>query len=826
MPETAGPRKAPKAPKQTRQGKSWEKKCKGCLNLKFIQDRHGETKTFSGPFGPTNRVLSLKDIVKSMSAGCQICFAILKAIDALIMPYINGPPESPAELFPSSPKAHKFHFLAYLPGKWPRLSYISLLERKGLPVQVHVNIGMLLFGIADDKFGIGKAICRDGFAAAAGATDLQFVFELFSDQLAPAPFHGIAPARRVPARLSSARRRRLVKEWIDGCVKNHPHCCEPLRGQEDDDKTQPWRPKRLLDLGDSPMTSIRLVDGAGTSGPYATVSHAFNPRGSSDLVLDVCNLLELLGERIRWRDLPPVFQDAVVIASEQNIRYLWIHALCVIQESPQDLNWHTEQAHRIYGHSYLNIALERSTHLHETCLGTRWLNRGKGAEVQDVEIPVFKDAKPYKFYARPAVHHRESHRIFHYEPSYFPYHRPRNQKDIPDCPLLDSTDFLQEQIIAPRTLHIDTTELAWECRVETGCECCPSTTDIDAESFLVIPSLKLALASKFSDPDYFTPSQLWDNIRNSYIQKTVQRTGRAEEDRLSPLVGLGSCVASRFNMRFAAGLLFNNSDDLASQLLWYLGAAITTGLDDNGHDDNGRGRKRVSCRKHVPSWSWASIATEHSYSVGSPETMFDGYARGCFARDSDFQPHSIDFQPHSIDNTKPPGIAPKQPGEPCLHAHSWQLPVSGRLITGKIATRRHSKLYPSTGIYQFIAANAESFPPPLPPPPSQEPPSGGRKAPTDLPPPSPPFTAGYVMLDCDDFDAERRASAAAGSAGFTWAYFLLLGRVARSVVDVGLALRRAGDGKTGEFERIGVFWLAAGPRGLFGEAQVQDVVLV
>ncbi|KAH8913043.1 HET-domain-containing protein [Coniochaeta sp. PMI_546] len=830
MPETAGPRKAAK---QTPQ----EKKCHSCRSLKFPRDAYGNTETLSGPDGVTNRVPSLRDIVKSMSRGCQICFAILKAIDTLVMLHIDGLPEPPAGRFPSPTpsKASKFPFLVYLPGPWHRLSYVSIRERKDLPVQVHVNINMLLFGIDEDKFGFGKAICRDGVASANGAaTDLQFNFELFSDHLAPAPFHGILPARRVPARLSSTRRRRLVKDWIDECVKNHPHCCKPLLGQEDDDQIKQWRPRRLLDLGDNPRSSIRLIDAAGTSGSYATVSHVWKPRGSSDLVLDRDTLAKLIGEKIRWRDLPPVFQDAVVIASEQNIRYLWIHALCVVQDDVRDINLHIEQAHRIFGHSYLNIALERSTHLHETCLGTRWLHRDKGVEVRDVEIPVFKEGKPYKLYARPAVHHRDTHRTDHHEPTFFPYHRQRDEKNIPSCPLLDSADFLQEQIIAPRTLHVDTTELAWECRVETGCECRPSKTAIDENSISTVAMLKLALARRPPDPSYFTPAQLWDEIRRTYIQRSVERNGQSQADRLSSLVGLASCLQPLLNKRFAAGLFVNTSDDLASQLMWYVGAARTSGLETDE-----LGRKRVDRGAHVPSWSWASIVTKHSYHVGSARNMFDSYG-GRFGRDPD-------FHAHGIDNTKPLGVAPDQPDARGLHARGWKLRVSGRLITGKIAARRHSRLYPSTGIYKFIAANAEYFPPPLPPA-SQESTSGRKSSRvlTDLPPPPPPttttgkpppFPAGDVMLDCDEFDGGRRKSALLGRMEFTWAYFLLLGRVERSrfgdyrgdsssAVDVGLALRRAGDGKTGEFERIGVFWLAAGLEGLFGEGQVQDVVLV
>lgn len=826
--------------------------------------------------GRTNHLAIIKSVLTGMGRGCQICFAILKAIDSMIMPHITEPPRPPSEPWPYSQypdkppaKASKFPFLDYL-----QIGLVSIRERGELPVQVHASI-TLHCAIDKDKFGIGMAISQSLNAKGAAAltnldvnvdvnanpelgniirqirdwakvstlTKLEFNFELFSDPSSPTPFHGIAPARRVPAKLSSDRRRRLVKGWLDECTDNHWPCCQPLLGLEDDGVlgVQTWRPRRLLDLGDSPRTSIRLVDGAGTSGPYATVSHVWKPRGGSDLVLNKDTLPKLMGQRIRWRDLPPVVQDAVVIASEQDIRYLWLHALCVVQDDPQDVAWHVEQAHRTYGHSYLNIALERSTHLHETCLGTRWLDRRKGVEVQEVEIPVFKDKKPYKLYARPAVHHRESHASLHVEPTFFPYHRPRDDLNAPPCPLLESTAFLQEQILAPRTLHIGMSELAWECRIETGCECRPSKTAITEDIPSTISALKSALARR--PVEYFQASQLWDEFRRTYIQQAVQKPGVADTDRLSPLIGLASALQPLIDKQFVAGLFASSDDDLASQLMWHIGAARPRGLPDKATEpgrwrvDDGDGGGGAA---HVPSWSWASMVTRYACAVGSPHTLFNRYG-------SAFLPDAS-FNVHGIDNLTPPGTAPTPPDEPCLHAHSWQLRVAGKFTAIRIAARPHTRLYPSTGIYEFISRNGSHFPPPHPPAGDDD--DAAAAAPPvvrEIPLPGPlrrgadggadalGFAAGDLMFDSDAFEAARLLEdTEAWETKFSWAHVLLLGRVTRPRVgppsallldvDVGIVLREArGGGRKGEFERIGVFWLPAGQEEFFDET---DVVLV
>jgi hypothetical protein len=799
-------------------------KCDGCHDLVFPRDKLGVPITIITQDGPASHIASIKAIVKSMGRGCQICFAILKAIDTLLLPYLTKPPNSGPVPIPA--KADKFRFLAYTPGVFASLNGVSIRERNAQPVQIHVNIRMLLIAITASEFAIGKAW------PLGDVTAVKFNFELFSDHLAPVPFDGIVPGRRVPARLTSKRRQRLVSEWLDECAKNHPHCAKPLPG---DGWSQQWRPRRLIDLGGNPWNAVRLVDAADTTGHYMTLSHApESPDRTTYLMLCQDNLARFK-KRINWRDLDPIFQDAVVVASEQKIRYLWIQELCVIHGDAADWHWHVEQAHRIFGYSHLNIALTRSGQPRETCLGTRWLVKDKGIEVQDIEIQVFKDNKPYKIFARLELH--LPYKYFHdkHQTARFKYHQCTDEPFPDYYPLLGDTKFVQEQIVAPRTIHIDETEFAWECRTTTACECRASSSEINRQKTCPVPMFKRALVGKpiGNSPDDL--AGLWDAFRTIYAQKDQHSVG----GRLCRLSGLASCLQPLMKKRYVAGLWANTREQLARELLWYIrsvsDASTVSQFIRRGH-----------CGVEKPSWSWVSMRILHSYYVASAETMFDD--------DDDFV-CDPDFHVRSIANVAPSGVAD---GENSLHGLSWQLHVSGTLITGKLGTRRHGFRGHGMRSYKFIAANAEYFPPPLPPATRDQPPPpppAVRPAPQliEIPPRTlddPLFPAGDVMLDCSSFDSERRDSGAAvlsssmrddgsfsTSPAFTWAYFLLLGRIQRSgeaqsdarrapKIEVGLALRRAGDGRTGAFERIGVFWLVSGKEGLFDQGQVQDIVLV
>jgi hypothetical protein len=46
--------------------------------------------------------------------------------------------------------------------------------------------------------------------------------------------------------------------------------------------------------------------------------------------------------------LPKTMRDAVAVARQVGIRYIWINALCIIQDSTLDWNEQSELMHQIY----------------------------------------------------------------------------------------------------------------------------------------------------------------------------------------------------------------------------------------------------------------------------------------------------------------------------------------------------------------------------------------------------------------------------------------------------------------------------------------------
>lgn len=67
-------------------------------------------------------------------------------------------------------------------------------------------------------------------------------------------------------------------------------------------------------------------------------------------------------------DLPPLFQDAIIITRQLGLRYLWIDSLCIIQDSLRD--WETEAAKMasIYQNSYVTISATDASNGSAKCL--------------------------------------------------------------------------------------------------------------------------------------------------------------------------------------------------------------------------------------------------------------------------------------------------------------------------------------------------------------------------------------------------------------------------------------------------------------------------
>jgi len=130
------------------------------------------------------------------------------------------------------------------------------------------------------------------------------------------------------------------------------------------------------------LQDIRLVETAGlqnvdVSQPcgirYVALSYCWgSPRPR---ILTTTSNLESQHKGIRFQELPKCLQDAVTVARGLEIRYLWIDALCIIQDDDNDWSREAGTMSEVYQNAYVTIAAAASESFDEGFLNTRSLDK-------------------------------------------------------------------------------------------------------------------------------------------------------------------------------------------------------------------------------------------------------------------------------------------------------------------------------------------------------------------------------------------------------------------------------------------------------------------
>jgi len=116
-----------------------------------------------------------------------------------------------------------------------------------------------------------------------------------------------------------------IRGWIKICDQNHEQC----------PKGSVMPPRRLLEIGDPLLplhegSVIQLREDIQERVRYIALSHCW---GAKQPFTSTLYTLPKRLESISWSELPKTYQDALHVAQELGIRFVWIDSLCIIQDS-------------------------------------------------------------------------------------------------------------------------------------------------------------------------------------------------------------------------------------------------------------------------------------------------------------------------------------------------------------------------------------------------------------------------------------------------------------------------------------------------------------
>jgi hypothetical protein len=139
-----------------------------------------------------------------------------------------------------------------------------------------------------------------------------------------------------------------ITEWFKDCQTTH-RACSSTSGSA----PQLLIPTRLIQV-DGEASQVRLAEVAKNlhKVTYTTLTHCW---GMRPLLNTTTKTLHLRLHGVNFNDLPQTFRDAVTITRTLGISYLWIDALCIVQDNREDWQREASNIAEYYKNGALNI---------------------------------------------------------------------------------------------------------------------------------------------------------------------------------------------------------------------------------------------------------------------------------------------------------------------------------------------------------------------------------------------------------------------------------------------------------------------------------------
>jgi Heterokaryon incompatibility protein (HET) len=141
----------------------------------------------------------------------------------------------------------------------------------------------------------------------------------------------------------------LAQEWISECLSSHENCGKRASKMN-------YSPTRLLDIGEPGSTYCRLhISDTNKHSLIIYIALSYQWGDSQPLKLTTTTVSELC-RGLPISQLSKTFRDAVSVCHYLSVRYLWVDALCIMQDSKEDWQRESMRMRDIYSYSYCTIA--------------------------------------------------------------------------------------------------------------------------------------------------------------------------------------------------------------------------------------------------------------------------------------------------------------------------------------------------------------------------------------------------------------------------------------------------------------------------------------
>lgn len=423
-------------------------------------------------------------------------------------------------------------------------------DGEGLRILIAFRGQQLLGARLETKFQLLPINCR------CYATDIFEMEAVLSNIAGPKTKHYFTDPQ-LQSKTSSSATMNLAFRWYQSCHSNHDMCNSM--------KTQriSWMPTRLLDIGGESEAQWKLVvvsEDNITPAPYVTLSYRW---GSNQSLLLQSSTFSIFRQGQLISHLPQTFKDAVAVARRFLVRYLWIDALCIIQDSSEDMAREIPAMQHIYSNSACTLAASASENPNGGLFRTR--------DITTVVPGVIK--------APPGALENEDHYLF--DNTYWNRH-------IFSGPLHKRGWVFQERLLSPRVVYFTKTQILWECLTDVKCEGFPQGIPEHQSMKNLYPLWDVQEeCSQDKQQSKKMPThilRLWNSLVREYSSCMLTMAS----DKLPAFGGIANLFAEVTGDLYVAGMW---RPSLLEQLDWWVDQPCT----------------KISTEHRAPSWSWASL---------------------------------------------------------------------------------------------------------------------------------------------------------------------------------------------------------------------------
>jgi hypothetical protein len=272
-------------------------------------------------------------------------------------------------------------------------------------------------------------------------------------------------------------------------------------------------------------------------------------------------------------ELPQTIQDAIKTTQKLGLKYLWVDALCIIQDCPNDKAREISHMGGIYKNATATIAAANASAASEGFLGPR-------PRIPSCELPFF----------RPPPEEYESQKIRDMRGPGKVWLSALSTSDDGEEPLYQRAWTLQERLLSPRMLLFGGRELTWQCQQESTQSIGQTFYRRKTGSKRLPVNVFIYKKSGKKDKKVKLQVDLWKSIIEDYSRRNIT----FRQDRMSALAGVAKELETVWKDTYIAGLW---EKCLISHLGWHRSGKMKS-----------NSKPPLDLEEYLgPTWSWVSF---------------------------------------------------------------------------------------------------------------------------------------------------------------------------------------------------------------------------